>query len=173
MLSLFFADENNDSDGNNGGEPNNTKTNKISSSFPPIEFSFDDIIRLPRSFGPSYRRQAEYEPSPLIVSPKNEPFRSSSVTYPSLTDFYNDTSFDTDEAGSNKRRKEVVKKTHSDGSIVDILRGRNSSTDDSPLQGSLTPEQLQSHMTDILEWVFLVIWILSYFVRTLNWHGLS
>lgn len=106
-------------------------------SFPSIEFS-EDIIRLPRSFGLPYRRRAAYEPSSLIVSPQQE-YRSSSISYPSLNDFYS----------SNNAKKQAVKKTHSDGSFVDLLR--DSDPRDSPLQGNLSPEELQSHMTDILE----------------------
>ena len=116
------------------------RTSKAS-SFPSIEFS-DDIIRLPRSFGLPYRRRAAYEPSSLIVSPQHE-YRSSSISYPSLNDFYS----------STKTNKQPVKKTHSDGCFVDLLR--DTDPQDSPLQGTLSPEELQSHMTDILEYVHL------------------
>ncbi|XP_066916818.1 uncharacterized protein [Clytia hemisphaerica] len=84
-----------------------------------INFSNDeDIIRLPRSFAlPAKSLRLNVEPplsAPSYQShlPPPPEYRSSSLSYPSLNEFY---------AGATSSTKQAIKKTHSDGSFGGLI----------------------------------------------------
>ena len=88
-----------------------------------LNFSNDeDIIRLPRSFAlPAKSLTLNVEPPqehPLSAPPYQShlppppEYRSNSLSYPSLTEFY---------SGATSSKKLAIKKTHSDGSFGGLI----------------------------------------------------